>query len=96
MGAVKDWMHVAFAGCFWGAFMLLWSIRTRKKRNARPYSHVADVFSWALMGLWFGLVTTFGWQTIHAPFVYLTIAAFAGSLVVAFLGRPKSSESGSD
>ena len=32
------------------------------------------------MGFWFGLVTAFGWQAIHIPLVYLTIAAFCWQL----------------
>ena len=73
---------------------LLWSIHTRKDKNVRPFFRLADACSWALMGFWFGLVTTFGWQAIHILLSYLTIAAFAGSLAVAVLLRAKASESG--
>jgi uncharacterized membrane protein YuzA (DUF378 family) len=93
MGTAKQWIEVAFAGCFWGGFMLLWSVSKRRKANIRPYLSFSDALAWGLMGLWFGLVTAFGWQAIRTPIIFLVVAAFAGSLIVGFLGRPKTLKS---
>ena len=93
MGTAKQWIEVAFAGCFWGGFMLLWSVRKRKVAKIRPYLDFSDALAWGLMGLWFGLVTTFGWQATRTPLIFLVIAAFSGSVIVVVIGRPKTTES---
>lgn len=73
--------------------MLLWSVFKRKAANIRPCLGFSDALAWGLMGLWFGLVTTFGWQATRTPLIFLMIAAFAGSVIVAVIGRPKTTES---
>jgi hypothetical protein len=47
--------------------MLLRSAHERKAAKIRPLLSFTDVFCWGLMGLWFGLVTTFDWQAIRTP-----------------------------
>jgi hypothetical protein len=74
--------------------MLLWSAYRRKAASVRPIVSFSHALSWGLMGLWFGLVTTFDWQAIRTPpLVFLVIAAFVGSVIVAVIGRPKTTES---
>ena len=67
MGTVSEWMEVLLVGGLWGAFMLLFSgsgWATEIKFKWR----IEDILFWALMGLWFGIVTTFHWRrAFQAP-----------------------------
>jgi hypothetical protein len=50
--------------------MMWWSAHRRASENLTPAWRIEDVLSWALMGLWFGIVTTFHWrQAFHMPLV---------------------------
>ena len=60
MGSANQWTKVVFAGGFLAIFMFLYSIYDRKKANVKPLFSFADAFSCILIGLLFGLVTTFG------------------------------------
>jgi len=90
MGTANQGIEVALAGGFWGIFMLLWSIYERKKANAKLLFSVAHIFAWILMGLWFGLVTTFGWQAFRTPLVYLVVAAFVGAVTAGLIDRHRN------
>ena len=90
MGAAKEWREVVLAGLFWGTFMFVWSIRRLRQENAKRYVYVCTAISWALMGLFYGLIKTFELKVVfQPPLVYLSMAALLTSVVVGRLGRPK-------
>jgi peptidoglycan/LPS O-acetylase OafA/YrhL len=82
MGTMREWVWVSFGAIFWGGFMLLWTAHKRRKAQIKPVVLFKDVLGWALMGLWFGLVTTFNWQAFHWPLILATVLTFAGSVIV--------------
>ena len=85
MGTISDWVRVLLAGGFWGGWMAFWSAQRRGNTNLKPTWLKSDIFSWAFMGLWFGIVTTFHWhRAFHWPLVLITVASFAGAV---FVGR---------
>lgn len=91
MGTTKEWIEVLLSGGFWGAWMIGWSAHKRASENLKPSLCIRDIFSWALMGLWFGVVVTFHWQrAFHMPIVLVTIAAFVGGCLVAVVGSKKT------
>ena len=87
-------MRVAFAGCFWRGFMPPLVNSYAQRQECQTVLSSGRRMFMGFDGFWLGLVTTIGWQAIPIPLVYLTIAAFAGSLAVAVLLRAKASESG--
>jgi hypothetical protein len=90
MGTTSEWIQVLLAGGFWGGFMMLWSARQRASKNLKPTWLIEEAFSWALMGLWFGVVTTFHWRrAFHVPLVFVTVAAFAGACLVGVIGSKR-------
>jgi len=92
MGNAKQWIEVALGGGFGVASCLCGQVTNVEQPNIRPYLSFFAL-SWGLVGLWFGLVSTFGWQAIRSPLVVLVMVAFAGSVITVVLGRPKSQES---
>jgi hypothetical protein len=90
MGTSKEWIQVILLGGFWGAWMTAWSAHKRPSENLKPILCIQDIFSWGLMGVWFGVVTTFHWQrAFHMPLVLVTVAAFGGACLVAIFGSKK-------
>lgn len=90
MGTTKEWIEVAFAGIFWGGWMLVWSA-LRNRQKSRPAVSSMDVIVWTLAGLCYGIMTTFHWQRAsHPPIVFLLVASLVGALVAARFLRPKS------
>ena len=87
MGTAKQWIDVAVAGVIWTGFMILVDLLSKSKARIS----FARVLSTILMGFWFGLVATFGWQAARAPLIYPTIAAFVGSVLVGFWYRKNRS-----
>jgi len=81
-------MSVAFGGCLWGSLMFLWSI-DRLRETAKLRDYFIHAFAWALMGLCFGIATTFKSKTIRPPLVYVLVAAFVAAVVMARVGRRK-------
>jgi hypothetical protein len=91
MGTASDWMWVAFYDLFWGGGMLVWETLRKSDENIRPALSLADVLSWALLGLGFGIGTTFHWKAFHWPLVLFLVVAFVVGGVFARLGRRKLS-----
>lgn len=85
-GDANDWMSVVFWGLFWGGGMLVWETLSRSDKNIRPALSLADVLSWTLLGLGFGIGTTFHW-----PLIIFIAVAFVGGGVFARLAHRKLS-----
>lgn len=49
----------------------------------------ADVVSWTLAGLVFGIGMTFRWQAFHIPLLLVMVAALVGSILAARLAPLK-------
>ena len=47
---------------------------------------IAETLSWALMGLWFGVVSVFHWRAFQIPLIFITVVAFASA---CFLGNKR-------
>jgi len=82
VGTPKEWIEVSFATIFWGGLMLLWTVRKRRKAQIKPVLLFTDFLGWALLGLCFGLVTTFNWVAFRWPLILATVLSFAGGVVV--------------
>jgi hypothetical protein len=83
MGKVWEWFTVAILGLGWGAFMLFWTVRKRKQAQIKPVLLPSDIFLWALMGIFFGLVSTFHWRAFHWPLLLPTLSSFAIGVLAA-------------
>jgi hypothetical protein len=79
MGTAREWMQALFWGEAWAAFMVLWSVCERHFRNRKPRWSVEEALSLALIGVWFGAVTTFRWRAFHAPIAFVAVSAFAAA-----------------
>lgn len=87
MGTAGEWLRVLISGALWGAFMSWWEIRIEIASLPRR-ERVLRRALWALMGLWFGVVTTFGWRrSFQYPLVCVTVGLLVGTLLVARLSR---------
>ena len=86
MGKASEWVEVLLLGGGWGGWMIWWSAHRRASKNLNPPWRVEDIFYWALMGLWFGIVATFHWRAFHMPLVFLTVVAFASACLVGAIG----------
>jgi hypothetical protein len=90
MGTVTNWIEVGVSAIFWGGAMLLWTTHRRKAANIKPALSYVDVLFWVFGALEFGLLTTYGWQALHRPLIFLLLLAFVGALITAGL-RPAAS-----
>jgi hypothetical protein len=90
MGTANEWVHVALVSIFWsGAMLLLESVRRDGEfKLARPG---LATLTFALGGLLFGLLTTFGWRVLRVPLIFLTAGLLIAGCVCGRLfrgGRP--------
>ena len=93
MGSLREWLMVTFYCVFWGRWMLAWETRKSKRRaaNANPAFLPANVFIWILSGLTFGLLTTFKWQALPSPLLFITVGSLCG-LAITRLRRHERSK----
>lgn len=91
MATASDWVSVAFWGLFWGGGMLVWETLRRNDENIKPTLTLADVLSWTLLGLGFGIGTTFHWKAFHWPLILFIVIAFVGGGIFARLAHRKLS-----
>jgi hypothetical protein len=75
-------MSVSFLAIGWGGFMLLWTARKRRKEHITPVLLFMDVLGWALFGLWFGIVSTFGGRAFHRLLILATVLTFGCGMAV--------------
>ena len=95
MGTTKEWVEVVLAATFWGGLMLLVKVLERKGAWTKSVMPGRQVLIWALGGLVFGLVTTFGWKRAFSfPLIFLTVGLFITAWVAArLLGRESADKS---
>jgi hypothetical protein len=92
MGTTSEWIQALLLGELWGASMMLWYAYRRHSENLKPTWRGEEVLTWALMGLWFGIVTTFHWRrAFHTPIVFVTVSAFASACVIGVVGGKRRS-----
>jgi hypothetical protein len=84
MGTAKQWIEVAVTGGIWAGFMLLWDLMHGRKAGRFAFSYLLATI---LSGFMFGVVTTFGWQVVHTPLVYLAIPAVVAIVLLGFQYR---------
>ncbi len=85
-----EWIHALVWGELWGVLMMLWSAYRRRSEGLKPTWLVEEVLIWVLMGLWFGIVTTFpSRRAFHTPIIFVTVSVFASACVVAAVGRKR-------
>jgi hypothetical protein len=66
------------------------ALPTEGSQELKPTWQFADIIYWVLVGLLFGLMTTFHWQrAVHKPLVFVTGPVFSGLLIAAYLLRKK-------
>lgn len=92
MGTTWDWLTVVFGSVFWGGCMLAWETHRRKAANLEPALLPVNIMIWTLVGLCFGLSSTFGWKALQWPLVLLTAACFVGTFIIGFLYRRERSK----
>ena len=87
MGTSSEWIKVVLLGGFWGLWMILWSAHRRTSMNLRPAWCLEEALSWLLTGLSFGIVVVFPLRRAFGmPLIFVTVAAFVGSVVVGIIG----------
>jgi hypothetical protein len=69
----------------WAALMMLWYAYWRHSENLKPTWRIEEVLTWILMGLWFGIVTTFHWRAFYTPIVFVTVLSFASACLVGMV-----------
>jgi hypothetical protein len=89
MGTINDWIVVAFMGGFWGGAMALMTGPRKAPDGTKTGWSWADVVSWTLAGLVFGIGMTFRWQAFHIPHLLVMVAALVGSILTARLAPLK-------
>ena len=71
MGTVREWVHVALVSVFWAGAMLLLEC-TRRESKFKPGRSGPGILAFALGGLLFGVLITFGWRAFRVPLIFLT------------------------
>lgn len=91
MITVNELIEVVSAAVFWGGWMLFVSTRERKDAGFKPAVSPLLVLTWAFGGLFFGLLTTFGWRRAFSfPIVFATGGVLSAGLMTAkILGRTR-------
>jgi FtsH-binding integral membrane protein len=77
---------------FWGGWMFAWETRKRRAASVKPAFLPASIFIWILSGLTLGLLTTFKWQALRSPLVFITVGSLMCGLVIARLSRHERSK----
>jgi hypothetical protein len=88
MGTAKEWLSALVWGGLWGAIMAWWTGRHQVATLPRR-ERVLSLALWAPMGLWFGIVTTFGWRAWHRPILFATLGLLLGTGLVSRVFRKK-------
>ena len=86
MGTGREWLSALVWGGLWGAFMAWWMAR-HQATTLRRRERVLSLALCAPMGLWFGIVSTFGWQAWHRPLLFVTLGLILGTFLVSWVFR---------
>jgi hypothetical protein len=92
MGTTKEWVNVALAGGFWGAFMLLLFALGEGLPPGRQRVSLRSVLVYGVGGLLFGIWTTFHGRAFRWPLVLVTILAILSMFRVARLKTSNGSK----
>ena len=88
MGTASEWLSALVWGGLWGAFMAWWMARHQDASLPRR-ERVLSLAAWAPMGMWFGIVTTFGWRAWHRPLLFVTVGLPVGTFLAGWALRKK-------
>jgi hypothetical protein len=89
MGTASDWTSAVFAGMFWAGTMLLWDFWRESDEHLKQVLSLANVLSLALLGLAFGIGTTFRRKAFHWPLILIVVVTFVCGVVFARLAKRK-------
>jgi hypothetical protein len=90
MGTLGEWLSALVWGGLWGGTMAWWTAH-RGDAALTGGGRISHLTLWALAGLWFGIITTFGWRAVHRPIVFITVATVASLFLVGFVFRKRRS-----
>jgi hypothetical protein len=89
MGTIHDWIDVVIWGGFFGVAMALsGGLRKAPEGSKTGWSWVDGVSS-ALLGLFFGVGSTFRWRALHPPLVFILLLAIGGTVAIRMLAPLK-------
>lgn len=91
MGTGGEWIEVILSAVFWGGGMLLWDFWRESDERMKQVLSWSNLLSLALLGLTFGIGTTFRWRAIRWPLILVVVATFVCGAVFARLGTRKHS-----
>ena len=88
MGTINDWIDGRLhGGVLWESPWRLMTGPRKAPDGTKTGWSWADVVSWTLAGLVFGIGMTFRWQAFHIPLLLVMVAALVGSILAARLRR---------
>jgi hypothetical protein len=96
MGTVNEWREVLVSGAFWGSFMMLWGVFSRRSGSKHPAPYL-NLVRWAIAGFAFGLGARFGFQAFHWPLITVMGPTLVAVVLVSIIygKKMKSSQSNS-
>ena len=89
MGTIYNWIEAAISGGFFGIMMALMMGPRKAPDGIITSWSWADGASYALLGLSFGIWTTFRWRALHPPLVFMLLLAICGAFAVSKLAPLK-------
>ena len=89
METTSEWLSALVWGGLWGALMAWWTAR-RQDASLPRRERILSLALWAPMGVWFGIVTTFGWRAWHRPLLFLSGGLLIGTFLVSWIFRKKT------
>lgn len=89
MGTAKEWIWVVCAATFFGGSMLYWESLSRSDEHIKPAMSFVDVLGCAILGLFFGIGSTFRWRVFHWPLIVPMIATLAATVILGRLVKRK-------
>jgi hypothetical protein len=86
MGTIGSWISVILVGGALGVVSALLNIKPAFI-NSAAWVKALFILTFAAVGLFMGMVLTFGWNAFHLPLVLPTVVAFAGFLIASWYLR---------
>jgi hypothetical protein len=85
MGTTHEWIEVVIWGGFFAIAMTLSSSLRKAPDSSKTGWSWVDGVSSALLGLFFGVGSTFRWRALHPPFVFILLLAICGVVAIRML-----------
>lgn len=85
MGTIHDWIQVVIWGGFFGIAIALATGPRKAPDGSKTGWSWADGVSSALVGLFFGVGSTFRWRAFHPPYVFILLLAIGGIVAIRML-----------